>query len=100
MVAALAWKRRRDYEELFDGLERLGQVNEANFDIYEALAAVRSVSIDFELLRPDTEKYFVGRFRRAGKAYTLGYAIEVQAGVAQWGRASFDPADEPNSPGD
>ena len=37
MVEALGWKRRRDYEALFAGLERLGQVREANFDAYEAL---------------------------------------------------------------
>lgn len=93
MAELLGWKRRRDYEALFDGLEHLGQIGEANFNIYHALDVVRSVSIDFERLRPDTEKYFAGRFRRSGKAYTLGYAIEVQAGVAQLGRASFDPAD-------
>jgi hypothetical protein len=48
MVAALGWKRRREYEQLFAGLERLGQIREANFDSYEALDAVRSVSVDFE----------------------------------------------------
>jgi hypothetical protein len=93
MVEALGWKRRRDYEALFAGLERLGQIREANFDAYEALAAVRSVSVDFEYLRPDSEQYFKGRFRRAGKAYSFGYAVEVQAGVAQEGRASFEPGD-------
>lgn len=93
MVAALGWKRRREYEQLFAGLERLGQIREANFDSYEALDAVRSVSVDFEYLRPDTARYFEGRFRRSVKAYSLGYAVEVQAGVAQEGRASFSPED-------
>jgi hypothetical protein len=93
MVPALGWKRRRDYEQLFAGLERLGKIREANFDIYDAISAVRSVSIDFEQLRPDTGRYFEGRFRRAGKAYTIGYAVEVQAGVAEEGRASFNPED-------
>ncbi len=93
MVESLGWKRRRDYEGLFAGLERLGQVREANFDLYEALAAVRSVSLDFEYLRPDSEQYFKGRFRRSGKAYSFGYAVEVQAGTGQEGRASFEPGD-------
>ena len=82
MVTALGWRRRRDYEQLFRGLERLGEFRDIdNFDVYEALSAVRSVSIYFELLREDTAQYFQGRFRRAGKAYTLGYAIERQAGL-------------------
>jgi hypothetical protein len=93
LFEALGWKRRRDYEALFAGLERLGQIHEANFEVYEALAAVRSVSVDFEYLRPDSEQHFKGRFRRAGKAYSFGYAVEVQAGVAQEGRASFEPGD-------
>jgi hypothetical protein len=94
MVTALGWRRRRDYEELFAGLERLGQFCDIdNFDVDEALSAVRSVSIDFESLREDTARYFEGRFRRAGKAYTLGHAIERQAGVANREQASFDPRD-------
>ena len=93
MVEVLGWERRRDYEELFAGLERLGKIREDNFDLSEALVAVRIVSADFEYLRPDSAQYFEGRFRRAGKAYSLGYAVEVQAGVAQEGRASFEPHD-------
>jgi hypothetical protein len=77
MVTALGWRRRRDYEQLFRGLERLGEFRHIdNFDVYEALSAVRGVSIYFELLREDTDQYFKGRFRRAGKAWTLGDAIE------------------------
>jgi hypothetical protein len=79
MATRLGWKRRRDYEQLFAGLERLGQVREGDFEIFEALAAVRSVSIDFEALRPATARYFEGRFRRAGRAETLGGLIERQA---------------------
>jgi hypothetical protein len=93
MVEVLGWKRRRDYEQLFAALEHLGQIRKDNFDVPDALVVARNVSIDFEHLRPDTARYFVGRFRRAGKAYTLGYAVEVEAGVAQEGRASFDPQD-------
>jgi uncharacterized protein YutE (UPF0331/DUF86 family) len=82
MLTALGWKRRRDYEQLFRGLERLGEFRDIdNFELYEALSAVRSASIYFELLREDTAQYFKGRFRRAGKAYTLGYAIERHAGL-------------------
>jgi hypothetical protein len=58
MATALGWRRRRDYEQLFRGLERLGEFRDIdNFDAYEALAAVRSVSIHFELLREDTARY-------------------------------------------
>ncbi len=82
MVTALGWRRRRDYEQLFRGLERLGEFRHIdNFDVYEAVRTVRSVSIYFELLREDTAQYFKGRFRRAGKAWTLGYAIERHAGL-------------------
>jgi hypothetical protein len=82
LVTALGWRRRRDYEQLFRGLERLGEFRHIdNFDVYEAVRTVRSVSIYFELLREDTAQYFRGRFRRAGKAWTLGYAIERHAGV-------------------
>ena len=93
MVTALGWRRRRDYEELFAGLERLGQVREGHFEVYEALDAVRSVSIDFEILRPATARYFEGLFRRAGRAETLGGLIERQAGVPLEERSFFDPAD-------
>jgi hypothetical protein len=82
MVTALGWRRRRDYEQLFRGLERLGEFRDIdNFDVHEALNAVSSVSNDFTLLREDTAQYFKGRWQRAGKAYTLGDAIERQAGV-------------------
>jgi hypothetical protein len=87
MVAALGWERRLGYEELFDGLERLQKFrDESAFryyhqDIPDALRLVRDMSWRFELLRPDTERYFKGRFRRAGKAWTLGDAIKRQAGV-------------------
>ena len=84
MVAALGWERRRQYEELFAKLEYLGRFRDIGMntsDIAETLVAVRSVSSYVELLRPDTAQYFEGRFRRAGKAWTLGYAIEVRAGV-------------------
>jgi hypothetical protein len=82
MVTVLGWERRRSYEELFDGLDRLGRFRQAvDFDVDMALNAVRGVSNDFELLRPDTAQYFEGLFRRTPKAWTLGYAIQVQAGV-------------------
>jgi hypothetical protein len=50
-------------------------------------AAIRSFDrchgVDFELVQPDTEKYFEGLFRRASKAWTLGDAIDHGAGVAE-----------------
>ena len=84
MVAVLGWKRRREYEELFEGLKRLGGFQDAtNFDVGMALSAVRSVSYDFELLRPDTAQYFEGLFRRTPKAWTLGDEIKVAARVVE-----------------
>jgi hypothetical protein len=83
MVTALGWERRRAYERWLDGLERLRQFRDVfNFDIAEALSAVMEVSNYFRMLRPDTEKYFEGLWQRSAKAWTLGYAIEVRAGVA------------------
>jgi hypothetical protein len=82
MTESLGWARRRYYNELFQGIERLGQFrNIDNFDINAALNAVRSVSDYFELLRPDTARYFRGLWRRSPKAWTLGYAISVRAGL-------------------
>lgn len=84
MVTVLGWARRRRYEELFDGLEGLRRFrNIGDFEIYEALSAVKSVSIDFELVQPDTAQYFEGLFRRAGKAWSLGYAIARMAGLQE-----------------
>jgi hypothetical protein len=83
MVTALGWERRRTYEELFDGLERLGRFRDvAHFDASEVLSAVSNVGDDFEAAQPDSGNYFEGLFRRGGKAWSLGYAIEVMAGVA------------------
>ncbi len=94
MVTALGWQRRRDYDELFAELERLERYRDINaFNVDEALAAVRRVGIEFQRMCPDTARYFEGRFQRAGKAYSLGYAIEVQEGVAVRERASFEPSD-------
>ena len=83
MVTALGWERRRTYERWLAGLERLGQFRDINnFDVDWALSTVMEVSDYFELLRPDTAKYFEGLWRRSSKAWSLGYAIEVEAGVA------------------
>jgi hypothetical protein len=82
MIEALSWERRRYYNELFQGIERLGQFRDVdNFDIDAALNTVRSVSDYFELLHPDTARYFKGLWRRTPKAWTLGYAISVHSGL-------------------
>ena len=47
------------------------------------LIAVKDLSYDFEMVQRDTGKYFEGLFRRPGKAWTLGYEIEVAAGLAR-----------------
>jgi hypothetical protein len=83
MVIVLGWERRRRYEELFDGLEGLRRFLNIDFEVFEALDAVKSVSIDFELVQPETGGYFKGLFRRAGKAWTLGYAIARMAGLPE-----------------
>jgi hypothetical protein len=86
MVTVLGWERRRRYEELFDGLEALRRflkIDLVDIEIFNALDAVKSVSIDFELVRPETAEYFKGLFRRAGKAWTLGYAIARMAGLPE-----------------
>jgi hypothetical protein len=89
MAESLGWERRRYYNELFQGIERLGQFRDIdNFDIHSALDAVRSVSNYFELLRPDTERYFNGLWRRTPKAWTLGYAISVHEGLYHIDRAN------------
>lgn len=92
MVAALGWKRRRNYEQLFADLERLRQIFKAPFDQYEILEVVRAVGVDFEILRPDTHRWFEGRHQRSFKAWTFGYHIEYRAGLAKGGGV-FDPAD-------
>jgi hypothetical protein len=91
MVTALGWERRRRYEELFDRIERLGRFrNVANFDVDEALHVIRGAGDYFELLRPDTQQYFEGLWRHSPKAWTLGYAIQAQAGLARkiWDQAA------------
>jgi hypothetical protein len=84
MVTALGWERRRTFEALFSALESLGRFRSVDdFDVFEALNAVRSVSGYCENLQPDCSEFFEGLFRRTPKAWSLGYAIEVQAGVAE-----------------
>jgi hypothetical protein len=90
MVTVLGWERRRAYEQLFDGLERLRQFqNAADFNVYEALAAVRSLSTDFEYVQPETATYFQGLWRRAPKAWDLGYAIARHAGLSDEEATTF-----------
>lgn len=82
MAKSLGWERRRYYNGLFQGIERLGQFrNIDHFDVDGALNAVRSVSVYFEVLRPDTSRLFKGLWRPTPKAWTLGYAISVRAGL-------------------
>jgi hypothetical protein len=79
MVTVLGWDRRRQYEQLFDGLEGLQRFRTIG-DVSEALNAVKNVSVDFEVVLPETARHFEGLFRRAGKAWTLGYAVLKVAG--------------------
>jgi hypothetical protein len=82
MITALGWKRRRAYERLLEGLERLAQFRDVNhFDVHDAYFAAMDVSDDFRMLRPETGEYFKGLWQRSPKAWTLGYAIAMAAGV-------------------
>ena len=66
-----------------------------SFDVNEALTTVMGVGNHFEMLRPDTAKYFEGFWRRSGKAWDLAYAIEVHAGVAEtYAEAGADVAEK------
>jgi hypothetical protein len=95
MVTVLGWARRRRYEELFDGLEGLRRLRDtSNFDVIDALGAVRSLSYDFELVQPETSEYFVGLWRRPGKAWNLGYAIARYSGLSDEEAAKFWPPQE------
>ena len=91
MVEKLGWERRRYYNELFQGIERLGQFRDTNnFDVDAALRTVRNVSLYFELLRPGTARFFKGLWRHSPKAWTLGYAIAVHAGLCHINEPMFD----------
>jgi hypothetical protein len=82
MVTALGWERRRLYEKWLDGLERLAKFRDVeNFDVDGALSTVMEVSDYFRIVRPETEKHFEGLWQRSYKAWSLGYAIEMEAGV-------------------
>jgi hypothetical protein len=82
MVTALGWKRRRAYERLLEGLERLAGFQDINhFDVHDAFIAAGDVSDDFRMLRPETGEYFKGLWQRSHKAWTLGYAIAMEAGI-------------------
>jgi hypothetical protein len=90
MVTVLGWERRRAYEQLFDGLEGLQRFrNVDDFDVAAALTVVRSVSNDFEFVQPETAEYFQGLWRRAPKAWDLGYAIARRAGLSDEEATTF-----------
>jgi hypothetical protein len=69
----------RSYEQLFEALERLGRFPDTThgFEVWLVLSVVKNVSNYFELVHPDTAKYF----ERADKAWTLGDMINDVAGV-------------------
>jgi hypothetical protein len=82
MASTLGWKRRREYEELIQGLETLAKFR-GNYDVelYDIERELKPISYAFQNCRPDTSAYFDGFFRRAGKASTLGYSIQKAAGI-------------------
>jgi hypothetical protein len=91
MVTLLGWNRRRKYQQLFDGLESLHKFR--NFPPSEALSAlnaVRYLSVEFEVVQPETAQYFEGFFRRAGKAWSLGQTISYIAEMSKKEKAATD----------
>jgi len=99
MVTALGWERRRKYESWLNLLERLGEFRDINnFAVDAALDIVKAIGNHFEMLRPDTAKYFEGFWRRSGKAWDLAYAIEMEAGVAnKYSEADAHAAENPSA---
>jgi hypothetical protein len=84
MVTVLGWERRRRFEQLFDGLDQLRRFSDAaSLEVHDVLDAVKDVSIDFELVEPKCAEYIAGLFRRAGKAWSLGYSILMMAGIEE-----------------
>ena len=83
MISALGRERRRQYEGWLDGLERLRQFRDVEnfFYVHAALYAAMGVSDYFRMLRPETGEYFKGLWQRSPKAWSLGYAIAMHAGV-------------------
>jgi hypothetical protein len=84
MIASLGWERRREYERLLEGLEHLATFQDlSKFDPHEVHYAAMDVSDYFRILRPETEENFKGLWQRSHKAWTLGYAIAVNAGFEE-----------------
>jgi hypothetical protein len=82
MITALGWNRRRTYERLLEGLERLAAFRHAKpFEVHDAFIAAGDVSDYFRMLRPETAEYFKGLWQRSHKAWSLGYTIAMYAGV-------------------
>ncbi|WP_316194431.1 hypothetical protein [Bradyrhizobium sp. SZCCHNRI3052] len=82
MARELGWQRRRHFEELFTEFEELrATMHQSPIDSSELLRKVGSVGDWMSVVQPEVEQYFEGRFRRSGKAWTLGYAIGIHAGV-------------------
>jgi hypothetical protein len=83
MAQTLGWERRLRYDELFNDLEELSRrFNDPHtFDLQEALAVVKRISIDFEIVRPETHHYFEGLHPGSPKAWTLGYTIQRMVGI-------------------
>ncbi|WP_316174409.1 hypothetical protein [Bradyrhizobium sp. SZCCHNRI1073] len=103
MASVLGWERRRLYEPIYKGLEQLRDLAAATQpDIWELLTAVKSVSLDVRLVRPETSDYFTGLFERAGKAWSLGEAVLYQAGMEPGSgdrAASWVPRKQLDDPG-
>jgi hypothetical protein len=82
LASVLGWERRRLYEPVYKGLEQVRDLAATtHFDVWELLTAVKSVSLDVRLVRPETWDYFTGLLERAGKAWSLGESVLYQSGL-------------------
>jgi hypothetical protein len=88
MAAILGWKRRRQYEQLFDAIEVLGQYRTMNtFQVSDAEVAANRAADWFETLRPQLQKAFGGLRYRPDVRFSprrhlpLGTAIIQEAGL-------------------
>ncbi len=80
MVSILGWKRRREYEQLLASLEKLQHPGKY-FDVVETLWDVQLASSYVQIVEPKTSTYFEDFFVRAGKAWSTGDNILIQAGL-------------------
>jgi hypothetical protein len=82
MASALGWEKRRRYEQVFRQLAQIRDLSQVEeFEVWEMLTAVKSVSVDVRVIQPMICEEFNGLFERAGKAWSLGQVVLSEAGL-------------------